>query len=468
MRWQSALQSIVLYSLLGSVSLHTATPQYETYLESWDGNWQTVLDNMPAGPNGAPAFQNVVVDFAFGDFYFTGLGGEIEGLQFSNPYSAADVATAIQMIQSGGGKAKISFGGLSYPIFGNNTNPYVSNGWNNGIGVVAMANNLMPLLTQGYTNGSGTFYFDGVDFDIENQQPPYTNPLNPYDSSFAQMTISAFSGYVVQFLAQVYSNVQTQIAMGNLPADFTVSLTVPGQGWTGISSWVQCAVQIATGALTTCDSCATCSPVTGSGSAVVDYVNFMEYDIYVPPGGGPNEYPLQIAGDIITYITAPPGTIVPLGPNTGVPGWGIPSTMTQMGLMPGLDDNGNCITLAAAEDLAIAAATPIDEYFTIPGQGTYTGYGLRGVMTWDLNRDAESPGASGPSIECCNPSGECTVPSYPAYSYPFTVGIRDAMSLAPPPPPMIVPQVHVIRPLKEGPHTVPPFVHQPPPPHGAP
>jgi GH18 family chitinase len=272
--------------------LDYAAQNYETYLESWDAGWQTALEDLPpaSGQTAENSYQNVTLDIAFAAYVFT--GDVLNGVQFS----IDDVETVVDFVRSHGGKVKISFGGASYaPPYA----PYYfisqTVGWPDNI----------DSLAAGVISVVNTYNFDGVDFDIEDQQP---------SSSTAQQ----FASQLISFL---------QAVRAGLP-DKIISITIPGQGW---GQYWQYLAQDA-------------AAIPG----LIDYINFMEYDIWINSSG---TYSQQIAADILTY-QSPPDTSPP--PNWS-PGWGIPVALIQMGLMPGDDDLQHDLTLDAAEGLAQTA-----------------------------------------------------------------------------------------------------------------
>ena len=276
---------------------------YETYLESWDTGWNAALTGLPPTTSGSPTtYNDVTLNIAFASYTFPGLNG----VQFSNP--ATDTTTVINYVNAQGGKVKISYGGASYA----GPNYFISHtyGWPNNIS--ALASGVADVVT--------SYNFEGVDFDIEDPLPTGS-------------TSDEFANQLFTFLTQV---------RGALP-DKIISLTIPGQGWG--TYWKILAQMVAE-------------------AGTVDYINFMEYDIWI----GAASYPEQIKADIVTY-TSPTNTSP--APNYTV-GWGIPFKMVQLGLMPGNDDTSQFLTVSDAEDLTTYAISN----------------SLFGVMTWDLNRDA--------------------------------------------------------------------------------
>ena len=104
------------------------------------------------------------------------------------------------------------------------------------------------------------YNLDGVDFDIEDTQP-------------ADCTAQQFASDLISFLQQVRSG---------LGAGKTLSITIPAQGWG--TYWYYLATGVA------------------AIAGLVDYINFMEYDIWVNPS---ITYAQQIQADISTYHADP-------------------------------------------------------------------------------------------------------------------------------------------------------------------
>jgi len=276
---------------------------YETYLESWDSQWHKVMTELPPTHSNSPtSYDRVTLNIAFASYTFPGLNG----IEFANPDT--DVQTVIAFVHSQNGKVKLSYGGASYA----GPNYFISQtyGWPNNI----------PDLVAGVTNVVTSYNFDGIDFDIEDPLPTGTQA-------------EQFAEQLFNFLTEVREALPAKV----------ISLTIPGQGWG--TYWKILAQKVA-------------------DAKTVDYINFMEYDIWI---GAPS-YSKQIEADILTY-TAPTGTFP--APNYAE-GWGIPASLIQLGLMPGNDDIGNVMSLNDAKTLTQYAVSN----------------GLFGVMTWDLNRDA--------------------------------------------------------------------------------
>jgi len=312
-----------LFALSG-INQTEATLSYETYLESWDSQWQTVMQNLPDTPAGTPNYQGTTLDIAFAAYLFP--NSEVQGTQFQNPNS--DIATIISFVHGQGGKVKLSYGGASYalPAYPNYfiSQTTANGGWPNNMQY--LAGGVINAIQKNYGTNNNPLYLDGVDFDIEDPQPAYSA------QDFAQD--------LYNFLALVRAG---------LP-DKTISLTIPGQGW---NTYWEIIAKLAS-----------------QDGGPVDSVNFMEYDIYITPG---YSYAEQIFGDIVTYTSLP--NVAP-APNW-TPGWGIDPRKVQLGLMPANDDLGNNLTVSNAENLASVAAT-----------SNKFGKPLYGVMTWCLNRDA--------------------------------------------------------------------------------
>lgn len=152
--------------------------------------------------------------------------------------------------------------------------------------------------------------FDGIDFDIEDRGVA---------ADFPDLASS-----LIKAIRQELPNTD-------------ITLTVPGQPWG--QYWV---------------------PLIQKSVEDVNHINFMEYDIWIDTsgdgtGGTLKTYAAQIQWDINYYIS----------------NLGIPANKIELGLMPGMDDIGNNLTLNDAVNLAKWAQS----------------IGLAGVMTWDLNRD---------------------------------------------------------------------------------
>ena len=328
--------------LLPFYSLSLFGYNLETYIESWDYNNQpsqpitSCLTAVQNIPATVTDYQNIVFDLAFAQFNTT-IG---TGLQLSNGITIANIKNAIPSP----GKLKLSFGGASgdYYFSELETSDYST-----------FAANLGDYLSQNN--------LDGVDFDIEGQPPTGTS-----QTQYAQN--------IYTFLLDVRDEVTG-----------TISVTIPGQGWNAY--WQYLVQQVL-------------AYEKANNTTIVDYWNFMEYDIWVAPG---LTFPQQIIADIQTYTGA---TNTNPGPN-GAPGWGVPSEKIQLGLMIGVDDEGN--TLSVQDVLGLIDNCVIK-------------YNLYGVMTWDLDRDALNLGASPPLLSNLTP------PITTPYSY-FT-NIYQALNAA--------------------------------------
>jgi hypothetical protein len=304
---------------------------YETYLESWDSQWESVEEGLPPadGDTTETSYNGVVLNISFACYSFPGLNG----LQFSD----SDVATVRDFVDSHAGTNRISFGGASYaPPCAPNYFISQTTGWPGNY----------QELADGVLDVVSDYSFNGVDFDIEDSQPTAYTP-------------EEFANQLISFLKAVRAG---------LPSDKTLSITIPGQGWG--TYWYY----LATGA----------AAIDG----LIDYINFMEYDIWVNTAIG---YEKQIEADITTY-TADPSTSPE--PNWS-PGWGIPPGLIQLGLMPGCDDVGNYLSVDDAVTLTSYAYTK----------------GLYGLMTWDLDRDSGS-----------SQTPPCSI--YPT-NYEYTTAIRN-------------------------------------------
>ncbi len=281
--------------------------QYETYLESWDSGWYSALTGLPPiPPTSQTNYNNVALNISFASYDFPGLNG----LQFAN--TPTDVNTVINYVHGNQGLVKLAFGGASYAP----GNYFISQtpGWPNNI----------PQLAAGIKGILDTYSFDGVDLDIEDSNP-------------SGVTKEDFAAQLFSFIVQLRQALPTKI----------ISLTIPAQGWG--QYWEILAKQVA-----------------AAKPSPVNYINFMEYDIWVNPEL--SSFADQIKNDIITYIS--PTNTAP--PTNYAAGWGIPPSLIQLGLMPGYDDNNQYLTISSAQDLTNFAIQQ----------------GLFGVMTWSLDRDA--------------------------------------------------------------------------------
>lgn len=220
----------------------------------------------------------------------------------------ADAKTVVDFIHSQNGRVKISYGGASYA----GPNYFISQtaGWPNNI----------PDLVAGVVDVVNSYGFDGVDFDIEDVLP-------------SGSTAQQFADELFSFLSQMRQALPDKI----------ISLTIPGQGWG--TYWQYLAQSV-------------------SAAKTVNCISFMEYDIWV----GAGSLSEQIQADLVTYEASPNTSPAP----NYSPGWGIPASMIQLGLMPGYDDTWQFLTISDAETLTDYAVKT----------------GLFGVMTWDLDRDA--------------------------------------------------------------------------------
>lgn len=352
MRWFSMAGGLLCTSLfLGSFNIYSSL-NYEAYLESWDNNvstggWNSAMTNLPAGPGGTTptAYNGVILDISFADYNFI---APAYGTQFPSPTS--DIASIVSFVHGSGGKVKMSFGGANSAYYISS-----SSGWPGNINTLAA--DVAAVINNAAYNDSNGKGLDGVDFDVEDALPAGT-------------TASQFASDLTSFLQAVRALLPTKI----------ITLTIPGQGWN--TYWEILAKNVAA--------------IPG----LVDCINFMEYDIWI----GTTSYAAQITADLQTYTGA---TNTNPGPN-GAPGWGIPASMVQLGLMPGKDDISNFLSVSDATTLSQGANTT----------GLYTpGQTLYGVMIWDLDRDAETT--------TTNP-----VTGAPAYSYSQAIrlGITQILS----------------------------------------
>jgi hypothetical protein len=198
----------------------------------------------------------------------------------------------------------------------------------------------------GYDTSTGsTEYFDGVDFDIED-----TIPTGQTAESMAT-AITNFLTRLQFYLSFPYPD--------RVQPPISVSITIPAQGWN--TYWQMLAQNVATQKLVNC-------------------INFMEYDLWLPNPSSPTGYPDQIIADLQTYT----GAINSLpGPNHSA-GWGIPASMVQVGLMPQNDGSTNDYSLSVAQAQSVTQLILTPGAIT-PGQTFY-----QGVLTWDLDRDAQT------------------------------------------------------------------------------
>jgi chitinase len=171
---------------LGMISscLFAQIPEYESYIESWDSEYMTVLQNMNIQ-------SGVVVNVAFGNFQFSNNSKTIGGLNFSS----SDLKQVISYVHGRGGQVKISLGGATYPL----TSTLKS------VGPQHLATSVSACVAY--------YGLDGVDLDIE-------------DNPNAQSEIT-----FIQDLRQM------------LGSDKIITLTVPGQDWNGTAATVIPAVK---------------------------------------------------------------------------------------------------------------------------------------------------------------------------------------------------------------------------------
>jgi len=323
-----ALSCGCLFSFL-SFQEAVSLVKYETYLESWDGNsttgWGSAMRGLPI-PSGASKYQSMTVDIAFADYKFAPTTCQISGVDFYD--SANNIGDVIAYVHAAGGEVKISFGGANPAYFISNP----SNPNNLFTATSALATAVAEVINASYpSTSSGSQQFDGVDFDVEDSLP-------------SGKTAASMAAAITSFLTYLKPLIPGK----------SISLTIPGQGWN--TYWQTLAQNAASGNL-------------------VDYINFMEYDIWI--NSPTTNYVTQIVADLQTY-TGAIGTSP--GPNAA-PGWGLPASIVQLGLMPQNDDNGNDLTLAYAQSLTQMIITPGG---VVPGLTFYPG-----IMTWDLDRDAQ-------------------------------------------------------------------------------
>ncbi len=323
-------------SIFLGISSVTAALPYETYIQSWDSQWNHAMQSFPASSSDSTSYQDTTLNIAFAAYLFDdSINPQIQGTQFQDPNT--EVSTIIKFVHSQGGKVKLSYGGASYalPAYPNYfiSQTTVEGGWPNNIKY--LAEGVIKTIQTNYGTDQEPLFLDGVDFDFEDAQPTTING-QPYSAK-------NFADDLYHFLVLVREGLPEK----------TISITIPGQGWG--TYWEQLA------------------KLAGSDTqknTPVDSVNFMEYDIYVTPNF---TYSEQIYGDLLTYTSQPSETPSP----NWAPGWGINPSKIQLGLMPGNDDIKNILSVDDAESLATIAASS-DKF----------GKPLYGVMTWSLNREA--------------------------------------------------------------------------------
>jgi hypothetical protein len=279
-------------TMTNDVPPSSQSPGFETYIESWDSRYQSVI-------NGMPMQNGMTVDISFDNWgakLDPATEKQIVGIYNSLEAKAKEEGVSINI--------KLSFGGATYPM----------PGLANSKAASALAQQVSGVLT--YFQSQYGINFSGVDLDIESSNSSEANV-----SSFIQ-------------------DLRTDVG-----PDKIISLTIPGQGWSGFYH-----------------NLATDPNVM---NAVSNY-QFMEYDIWV----GADSLENQIKADILTY-TGKAGTQAP-PPNDNQTCWGLPPSKVHLGLMPGPDDQKQNLTPQAAEDLAQFAKDQ----------------GLGGVMIWSEDRDA--------------------------------------------------------------------------------
>lgn len=269
-------------------SISAFTNPCTTYLESWDSNWQSVVEELPPiqGQPSTDSYQGVTLRIGFACYSFPGPSG----LQFSD----SNLQTVVSFVQSHGGLVQMSFGGASYspPCYPNYFITQTS-GWPNNISDLA----------NGVLNVISAYHLDGVDFDIEDAQPSGFTP---------QQTATD----IINFL---------QLVRNGLPAGKTLTITIPGQAWAP-SYWFYLATGVA------------------AINGLVDSINFMEYDIWVNPA---ITFADQISADLTTYTS--PSSTSP-APNYSA-GWNLPPSLVVLGIMPGCDDTKNYLSVSDTQQL---------------------------------------------------------------------------------------------------------------------
>lgn len=278
---------------------------------------------------------------------YNGSGGTLAGTNVSSADVIHDISTYVQ--GSGGGKSKISFGGCTYPIYSGGyqacglTATY-SGSWtygnaptvNGSTGRYLIAENMAAAI-----NNTAYYALNGADFDIEQPVsslagvPAYTGATLQTNSNIETLvnsgTLSQVQINFAYYVAEIIGQVRT------LCPSAILSLTVPGQATNYY--WELLAMLVVQ-------------------NNFVNYVQFMEYDIYVNPSSSSSScqaYAATIVSDMEYYHS----------------GWGIPYNKMSVGLMAGCDDIGNFLTTDGASCVA---------YYALQK-------GLYGVMLWDMNID---------------------------------------------------------------------------------
>jgi Glycosyl hydrolases family 18 len=344
-----------LFSLILATTAQAMS--YETYLESWDSHVLDVVNNTPglSPAISSDTFYEMIFNVAFGNLNFN--GSTPSGFQFNS--FGGDLTTNLSTINNQiknvgrGGKLKLSFGGATYPLHACSSFPSAG-------GDTTAFLQTLPSLIANYIVSNN---LDGVDFDIEDAGSNLPQGYTP--ASFAAM--------LQQFIINVRGAFNALSAPNAL-----ITVTTPGQGWN--TYW-----QILIQGLTQYE--------INNDVKIIDAWNVMEYDLWVASS---LSFSQQIIADIETY-TGAIGTTP--GPN-GSPGWGIPSEKIQLSLMIGVDDQHHGMSPQDADDLINNCIS------------NYKLYG--GMMSWDHNRDAVSPGASTPGT------------GYSAYS--FNNALRPALA----------------------------------------
>lgn len=331
------MRTLFLASALFTIHTATATLiNYETYSESWDSQYQNAYQGLVTSSDSTyQTYEGVSLNVCFAAYLFTSgsSGGYnyqpgpsgLNGTQFNfnsgtSTYESQDpsVTNIISFVHTHQGKAKISFGGNSYAV------PFAPNYFISQTAAWGTSNNPdYSTLVNGVAKVVTTLGLDGVDFDIEDPLP-------------SQSTATQFASQLTTFLQMVRE------ALPNV----NITLTIPAQAWG--QYWQYLAQNVA-------------------ALGIVNAINFMEYDIWINPDLSTG-YAGQIEADIITY-TSP--TNQSPAPNWA-PGWGIPPSLVQVGVMPGNDDLQNNFTPTDANTIAQFALD----------------YGLYGVLMWDIDRDS--------------------------------------------------------------------------------
>lgn len=367
----------VVLALCAGVISEATLKNYETYVESWDSQYQNAYQGLVTNSSSEyQTYEGVSLNVCFAAYLFTSgsSGGYnyapgpsgLNGTQFNfsgNTYGNQDptVSDIITYVHThGNGKVKVSFGGNSYAI------PFAPSYFISQTAAWGTSNNPdYDTLVNGVVNVVTTLGLDGVDFDIEDPLPQ-------------QSTATQFASQLTTFLQKVREG---------LPG-YEITLTIPAQAWG--QYWQYLAQNVAS-------------------LGIVNAINFMEYDIWINPDLSTG-YSGQIEADIITYTS--PTTESP--PPNWAPGWGISPSIVQVGVMPGNDDLQNNLTPTDAQTVAQFA---LDD-------------GLYGVLMWDIDRDSnydQTPTpwiGSNPAYQYSNIIRDVLFSNDPAINLTLTAPVR--------------------------------------------